>query len=312
MDNLIFSINVILPLVIEMALGQLLRFTNILDSHTSGKMNTVIFRLFLPMLIFYNVYTSEVADVFNAKLILYAVISIFVLVGILSLTVPIFEKNNKKVGVIIQGIFRSNFVIFGVPLSVALGGDSVSGTVAVLVACVIPTFNLLAVIVLETFKGEKPDFGKILKGILTNPLIIASAVGFVFLFSGIKLYSPIESAVKAISSSATPLALVILGASIDIKQIKGNKKQIISAVIGKLIAVPAIFLTIAVLLGFRNGYLAMLIALYASPGAVSSYPMASQMGADGELAAQIVMMQTCLCSVTVFAFIFILKQLAFI
>lgn len=312
MNNLIFSINVILPLVIEMALGQILRITDVIDGNTSKKMNSAIFKLFLPVLIFYNVYTSEIADVFNAKLILYAVLSIFILVGILAAAVPLFEKDKKKIGVIIQGIFRSNFVIFGVPLSIALSGNSISGTVSVLVACVIPTFNLLAVIVLESFKGDKPDFKKILLGIASNPLIISSILGFVFLFAKIKIYSPVESALKGIAASATPLALIILGASIDIKKIRGNTKQIAAAVTGRLIVVPAIFLSLAAMLGFRNGYLAILIALYASPGAVSSYPMASQMGADGELAAQIVMMQTCLCSVTVFLFIFILKHLGLI
>ena len=312
MNNLVFSINVILPLVIEMALGQLLRITDVIDGNTSKKMNSAIFKLFLPVLIFYNVYSSEIADVFNAKLILYAVLSIFILVGILAAAVPLFEKDKKKIGVIIQGIFRSNFVIFGVPLSIALSGNSISGTVSVLVACVIPTFNLLAVIVLESFKGDKPDFKKILLGIVSNPLIISSILGFVFLFAKIKIYAPVESALKGIASSATPLALIILGASIDIKKIRGNTKQIAAAVTGRLIVVPAIFLSLAAMLGFRNGYLAILIALYASPGAVSSYPMASQMGADGELAAQIVMMQTCLCSVTVFLFIFILKHLGLI
>ena len=312
MNNLIFSINVILPLVIEMALGQILRMTDVIDGNTSKKMNSAIFKLFLPVLIFYNVYTSEIADVFNAKLILYAVLSIFILVGILAAAVPLFEKDKKKIGVIIQGIFRSNFVIFGVPLSIALSGNSISGTVSVLVACVIPTFNLLAVIVLESFKGDKPDFKKILLGIASNPLIISSILGFVFLFAKIKIYAPVESTLKGIAASATPLALIILGASIDIKKIRGNTKQIAAAVTGRLIVVPAIFLSLAAILGFRNGYLAILIALYASPGAVSSYPMASQMGADGELAAQIVMMQTCLCSVTVFLFIFILKHLGLI
>ena len=312
MNNLIFSINVILPLVIEMSHGQIVRITDVIDGNTSKKMNSAIFKLFLPVLIFYNVYTSEIADVFNAKLILYAVLSIFILVGILAAAVPLFEKDKKKIGVIIQGIFRSNFVIFGVPLSIALSGNSISGTVSVLVACVIPTFNLLAVIVLESFKGDKPDFKKILLGIASNPLIISSILGFVFLFAKIKIYAPVESTLKGIAASATPLALIILGASIDIKKIRGNTKQIAAAVTGRLIVVPAIFLSLAAILGFRNGYLAILIALYASPGAVSSYPMASQMGADGELAAQIVMMQTCLCSVTVFLFIFILKHLGLI
>lgn len=312
MENLIFSFNVMLPLVIEIFIGFLLRVMGIIDHHTSKAMNKVVFRVFLPVMIFYNLYTSEIADVFNPGLILFAECSIFALAALLCIIVPVFEKDNKKRGVIIQGIFRSNFVIFGLPLCMAISGESISGTVSVAVACVVTTFNFLAVIVLEMFNHSKPDIKAISKGVITNPLIIASVVGFAALLTQIRLPQAIENTIKGLSAVATPLGLVILGSSIDLGVIKSNVKQIVWAVAGKLVIVPAVFLALAALMGFRDGYLAILIAVFASPTAVSSYPMADQMGQNGELAAQIVMLDTCLCAVTVFMFIFVFKQLGLV
>lgn len=309
MENLILSFSVIMPIFLMMILGYVLKKFGIFDKNTTEKLNKSVFKVFLPLLIFYNVYTSEIAEVFNLSLILYSVISILIIFSLSLLIVTIFEKDNAKRGVLVQGIFRSNFVIFGIPLSVSLYGDEIVGTAAVLIAVITPLFNLLSVIVLEIFRGTKPNILKILKGIITNPLIIASAVGLLALFSKITLPAFVEKTVCDISKASTPLALIALGGSIDFKKVKSNIKQLIIGIMGKLIVTPAIILTAGILLGFRNAELAILIALSASPVAVSSFTMAREMDGDSELAAQLQMFGTTICIVTVFLWIFILKQL---
>ena len=143
-------------------------------------------------------------------------------------------------------------------------------------------------------------------------MIIASALGILALLSGIKLPMIIEKTVSDFSKIATPLALVLLGASMNFKTVRGNLKQLIITISGKLIVVPFIGIGIAALLGMRGGDIALLIAALASPTAVSSYPMALQMDGDGDLAAQIVAFGTTICIVTVFLWVFILKQLGLI
>ena len=88
--------------------------------------------------------------------------------------VLLFEKDNKKRGVMVQGACRSNFVIFGLPICTLLCGDGILGKVAIAVAIVVPVLNIFAVFALEIFRGGKPSFKKILKGIATNPLIISA------------------------------------------------------------------------------------------------------------------------------------------
>ena len=77
-------------------------------------------------------------------------------------------------------MFRSNFVLFGIPISTTLYGDTAAGLASILIAVIIPLYNALAVVALEMFNGKKPSFFKILFGILTNPLILASAAGILF------------------------------------------------------------------------------------------------------------------------------------
>lgn len=309
MQNLVLSFNIIFPLFLLMVLGYFLKAVGMLDKTTLKKMNSIIFKAFLPCLIFYNVYTSEISDMFDKRLIIFSVASVVISFLVLIAVIPLIEKDNKKRGVIIQGIFRSNFVIFGIPLSMALYGDGIVGSAAVLIAIVVPVFNFLAVLSLEIFRGGRPDMVKILKGIVTNPLILSSLIGLLAMAVGLKLPSTLEKAIGDVSKITTPLTLIVLGGSLDFGKIGGNAKQLAVSVIGRLVIVPCVFLPAAVYFGFRNAELAILLSLFASPTAVSSFTMAQQMGGDDELAGQIVVFNTTLCVITVFLWIFILKQI---
>ncbi len=313
-ENLLVSLSVVAPLLLLMLLGGFLLRVHVLDSSTVKKMNGAIFKAFLPALIFNNLYNSNISDIKDIRAGAFAAA---VLGGayILSIVLVIFlEKDNKKRGVMAQGICRSNFVIFGLPLCQAICGDSVLGKISIAVAIVIPVINVLAVVSLEVFRGENGGFNikKIVKGIVKNPLIISSALGIIVLVSGIKLPKLAQTTISDVAKIATPLALILLGASINFSTVRGNLRQLIITISGKLVIVPLVGITLATIIGMRGGDLALLIAALASPTAVSSYPMALQMDGDGDLAAQIVAFSTVICIVTVFLWVFALKQLGLI
>lgn len=181
-----------------------------------------------------------------------------------------------------------------------------------LIAVVVPIFNFLAVIILEIFRGGRIDVKKIVKGIITNPLILSSMAGLILLFLNIKLPYFIEKSINDISKIATPLALIILGGSFEFNKVSGNIKQIFIGVMGKLIIVPIIFIPIAIKLGFRYIELATLMIMLTAPTAVSSFTMAEQMDGDGELAGQLVVFSSAASVFTIFIWIFIIKQLGYI
>ena len=308
MENLILSFNIVLPIFLILSLGYILKKLKILDELTTKNMNSINFKVFLPLLLFYNVYKTDLSVVFNPKLLIFSIISVILVFLLLFIIIPLLEKDNRKRGVIIQGIFRSNFVIFGVPVCEALFGQNATGVASMLIAIVVPLFNFLAVICLEIYRGGNINFKKIIKGIITNPLIIASIIGLFFIYFKIELPTPIEKTINDISKIATPLAFILLGSSFTFSAFSLYIKQLSITILGKLIIVPGIVLYIAALLGFRNIELTCLLSVFASPTAVSSYTMAEQMDGDSILAGQIVVLTSIISIITVFLWIFILKQ----
>lgn len=312
MKNFILSFNVVMPLFINIMFGYFMKKIKLIDTHTLRVVNSVTFKTFLPLLLFYNVYKTKLDEAINAKLMIFAPAAIFSACILATIVILIVEKENKKRGVLIQAIFRSNFVLFGLPVVISLFGDKSAGVTSMLIAVIVPMFNFLAVIILEIFRGGEIDIKKIVQGIITNPLILSSMLGLIFLFTGVKLPYFLEKSINDISKIATPLALIILGGSFEFNKMTNNIKQIAIGVFGKLIVVPIIFVPIAISLGFRNIELATLVIMLTAPTAVSSFTMAEQMDADGELAGQLVVLTSAISVFTIFIWIFVMKQLEYI
>lgn len=309
MENLILSLNVVLPLFLTMALGYFLKLIGMFDKKLLDSMNNLVFKAFLPVLLFNNIYKTNLEGALNVKLLSFAFLAVIVIFLIVTLLVPLMEKDNRKRGVMIQGMFRSNFVIFGLTVASAMYDENTVGIIAILVGIIIPTFNILAVVCLEMFRGGKLNVKQLIKGVITNPLIIASVIGIFFLYLGIKLPTAVENSVNDIAKIATPLSLILLGGSFAFKDVKKYLKPMIITVIGRLVVVPGIVIPISVLAGFRNIDLLGLLLIFASPTAVSSFTMAQKMDGDSDLAAQIVVFTSAFSVISVFLWIFTLKQL---
>ena len=312
MENLIISFNVVLPLFLLMALGYILKKVGMYDGATLKIMNKLVFKVFLSVYLFYSIYSTDLSAAFDIKVILFAVTGLLLWFLLLMGIVPLIEKDDAKRGVMVQGMFRSNFVLFGLPVAISLCGEERIGVTSLLLGVIVPIYNVLAVITLEIFRGGKPSFKKIVKGIVTNPLIIASVIGVGMYVLKIELPYAIEKTVVDIGKVATPLALIALGGEFKFSKVKGDIRQLMFSVAGKLIISPLFMVTAGILLGFRNEILVPILLMSGAPTAVSSYTMAQQMGGDGELAGEIVVFTTGLSIVTIFLWVFILKQFQFI
>ena len=312
MTNLILSLNVVLPLFFCMALGYFLRRIHMVEEQSLNKMNALCFKVFLPILLFRNVYTTDIAGVFDLKLILFSVTAVVGWFLVLMLVIPRIEPENARRGVLVQGIFRSNFVLFGLPVAISLFGEGNIGATSLLIGIVVPLFNVLSVIALEVFRGGRPQIGKILKGIIKNPLILASLLGMLCYFLHIHLPEAVDKTVLDLSRVATPLSLVVLGGFFTFGAIKGYLRQLLIGVTGKLVIAPLIMVPLAAALGYRDAALASILIMFGSPTAVSSFTMAKQMDGDGDLAAELVVFTTGLSIVTIFLWIFVLKTMALI
>lgn len=309
MENLMISANAVLPMCLVMALGYGTRRLGWLRREEISTINKIAFRIFLPCLLYYNIYCSDLSGSFDPLLMTYAVGGVLLTFGLALGYTLLTEKLPERRGVLIQGMFRSNYVIMGIPVATALLGADQLGIVSILIAVIVPLFNMLAVVVLEVFRGQKPKPLHILGQIAKNPLVIGSVLGILTLVAGIRLPHILEQTIQSVSAIASPLQLFLLGAFFQFSGLKTYRRELVTVSIAKLIVSPGLFLGLGALLGFRGVAFVSLIGIFASPTAVNSFTMAQQMGGDAELAGDIVVTTSAASILTMFFWIFLFKSL---
>ena len=313
MENIIVSFNVIAPVFFLMVLGYLLvNYTSLADRKLTKQANAIVFKIFLPCMLFYNVYQSDIGAEIHSriKLCIWAAGGLLILFVLLCLIVPKVVKQENQQGVVIQGIFRSNYVIFGVAVVQNMYGAKSTTTAAILSAILVPMYNFLAVVALSIF-GEKreTDWMKIILDIVKNPLIISSVLGIIFSLLGIRLPTAVDTTVQDLAKLSTPIAFMILGGDLDFSKVKGNLKVASVVLTIKLVILPLIMIPMIVMMGYRDADLLSGLLAYQTPVAVSSYIMAQQAGADGQLAGQLVVFSSVLSIFTLFVTILILRTI---
>lgn len=313
MESILLSFQVMLPVFLTILLGAFLQKIGLMPKRMIGDLNRLCFKCFLPVMLFNNVRATDFRQYFEWHLISYAIVSVLLLFAVLLWIIPRTVQQPEQQSVMIQGIYRSNYVILGIPIvSNIYQGESIA-TITMLIAIIVPLFNLLAVYLFERFNGQnKHDPMKMLGSIARNPLIIATVLGMLYTIFGIQFPTFLDATLSDLAGITIPLALLILGADLDLNLETTSVKLLVTAVIGKVLIVPLLFLPPAIALGFRGQALASLLAMYASPAAVSGYIMAQNENADHHLAGQIVVITSILSCFTLFIFIALLRQFAFI
>ena len=310
MENFMLSANAVLPMFLLLAAGYLSKRFGILSLEDIPRTNRIAFRIFLPCLLFYNIYNAELSYAIRPKLILFAVCGVLLVFAGAVYGAHRFERNQDRKGPIAQGIFRSNFVIMGIPIAQAIVGDADLSPVAILIAVIVPMFNFLSVVILEKFRGGRVKTGEILLEIAKNPLIIGSVLGIVFLLLHIRLPAVVEKAVSNLGSIATPLQLFLLGAFFRFSGLRHYVRPLTVVTLVKLFVTPAVMLSAAALLGIRGVEFLGLIGIFASPTAINSFTMVQQMKCgDAELAGDIVVMTSAVSIFSFFIWIYLFKSL---
>lgn len=314
MESFLIAVNAVMPFLIYISFGYGVVKSGLADEAFMNKLNKVVFRAFFPLLMFNNMYQLKRDFSLNLTLVATAVLSVLFLQALLLLVVPRLVKENPRRGVIIQAIYRSNFVLFGIPLAANLFGDDGSALASMMVAIVIPVYNVTAVIILEMFRGDggKTNPLVLVRNVCTNPLILGAAVGLVFFALRIKLPSSVEGPVSQFGGMTTPLALFVLGGTLHFSAIRGNLKYIVPSMTLKLALLPLLITALATVLGFSNVERFVIFEMYATPVATASYSMAQNMGGDGELAGQFVVLSTAASVVTIFLWVYLFTSIGFI
>lgn len=311
MDNIYLSFMCIMPIMVYLMIGLASRKLLRIRAESFLDLNKIVFNIYLPASLFLNIYTNDFNHIQLSYPLVFALVGVTLSFLISMIIYGLRRMPDQDKSVMIQASFRSNFILFGLPLTQNIMGGQVTGLTGLMVALIIPLFNVLATIVLSIYAKERRSFIKIVFRILKNPLIIASLLGFVMRYAGLVLPEFTLSILESLSAIATPLALLALGGRFSFSLSTSLLKKLVEALFVRLIFVPAICLSLAVFSGIRGEGLALLLSLFAGPVAVTSYTMAQQMSANEKLAGQILVYSTLFSNLTLFIFISIFKHFGF-
>lgn len=329
-DAFLFAADAVLPIILMVALGYVLKRIGMFSKEFLDIGNRLTFRVLLPALLFYNVYRIESLREVNLMFVLYGIGAVVVIFFLAIVLTCAFTKDNAKRGALIQGMFRSNYAIIGLPLAESLFGAAGAAAAGVMSAFCVPVFNILGVVALSLFNNDiqrgKADIRKVLLGIVKNPLIIATVLGVVvlgvrelFVLWGIDfricdirfLYKTLEN----VKSICTPFALMVLGGRFEFSAVPRLWREIVFGTLMRTVAVPVLGLSGAYLLRMSvfpelgGEHFATYMGVFATPVAVASAIMAKEMGADDELAGQLVVWTSLVSTVTIFIYVTIFRAI---
>ena len=323
MDSFIFALEAVSPIVLTVAVGYLLKRAGLMSVEVAKACNKLVFRLFLPVMLFLNVYKIEDLSEIELGYMAYTLSGVLALFIIAFPVMLLAARKRDRRGPVWQASFRSNFALIGIPLAQSLCGDGGVVVASLLSAAIVPFLNVLAVIALSLFRegGERPSVKKVLLGIVKNPLIQAIAAGLLVLVIRPYLISagiafrlsdikPIYTVLGYLAGLATPLALIGLGAQFEFSAIGSLRREIIAGTVMRNMVSPLMGIGVAFLF-FRNqfnaAHFASFVAVFATPVSVSSAPMAQEMGNDAALAGQLVVWTTVVSAFSIFFASFFLR-----
>lgn len=314
MDNLVFSLHATVPIFLLMVLGYVFRKIGWMDEGFASNMNAFVFKVALPVLVFTDLAEVDISKVWNVKFVGFCLAATLLSIAI-SVGLSFCWKDTSIQGEFIQGCYRSSSALLGIAFIQSIYGTA--GMAPVMIIGSVPLYNIMAVLVLSLFKPQQHGLDKhvlkeTLKGIVRNPILIGITAGI--LWSALKLPMPyiMDKTITNIGNTATPLGLMAMGATFDMKKAFAKVKPAVAATFLKLVGFVAIFLPMAAALGFRREELVAILVMLGSATTVSSYVMAKNMGHEGTLSSSVVMLTTLFSAFTLTLWLFVLKSMGFI
>ncbi|MGN0436122.1 MAG: AEC family transporter [Wujia sp.] len=312
MDNFIFSVNVTIPIFLIILLGYILRSVHFLNDEFTKVANKYVFKVALPVMLFRDIAASDVREDMNIKFFLFClIVTILMFFGVWGIAV-LTIKDKTMIGAFAQAGARGSAAILGVAFVENICGSI--GMTPLMIVAAVPFFNILSVIILvfNANSEQGKDYGRIKSAcinIAKNPIIIGILVGLIASLINIELPVIADRSLGYIAQTATPLALIAVGAGFDTKQAMARLKPALGATFIKLIGLPLVFLPIAYRLGFGASEMVAILIMLASPTTVSCYIMAKNMDNDDILTSNVIVLTTLLSSVTLTLWIFVLRNL---
>lgn len=294
MENLIFSLNATVPVFAMIVLGMFFKKIGTIDDVFASRMNKFVFLIPLPVLLFKDLATLDFETIWDTKFVLFCFF--ITILSILIVTLLSFLlKNKQNQGEFIQASYRSSAALLGIALIQNVYGKATMAPLMIIGS--VPLYNIMAVVVLSFFSPERKGLSKevwlkTIKGILTNPILIGIVVGILWSLLHLPMPTMLDKTVTSIGNVATPLGLMAMGATFNYKEALGDLKPALCAAFIKLFGFCAMFLPLAIYLGFQGEQLIAILVMLGSATTVSCFVMAKNMGHTGILTSTVVMLTT--------------------
>lgn len=294
LQSLAFTANTVAPIFFIVFLGILLKRIRLIDEAFVATSSKLVFTLTLPALVFMAISSTDFQSVFNPQQLIYFVGATLTTFTLLWWLAARWINDGRDLGVFIQGAFRGNYGIIGLAVSYNLFADAGLAQASILLAMVIPLYNVLSIIAL-TLPMQKDgglSLGGALLEIVKNPLILAVLLALPFSFLGWQLPEVAEKTGRYFANLTLPLALLAIGGSLSLKSLRDTSAMAFWATAAKLVIIPVLLTLGAWIYGFDGQDLAMLFILFGCPTAAASFVMAKATGGNAQLAANIILTTT--------------------
>lgn len=309
MENLIFSLNATVPVFAMIILGMFFKKIGIIDDVFASRMNKFVFLIPLPVLLFKDLATLDFNTIWDTKFVLFCFFITILCILIVTL-LSFLLKNKQNQGEFIQASYRSSAALLGIALIQNVYGKATMAPLMIIGS--VPLYNIMAVVVLSFFSPERKGLSKevwlkTIKGILTNPILIGIVVGILWSLLHLPMPTMLDKTVTSIGNVATPLGLMAMGATFNYKEALGDLKPALCASFIKLFGFCAMFLPLAIYLGFQGEQLIAILVMLGSATTVSCFVMAKSMGHTGILTSTVVMLTTIFSGFSITMWLYILK-----
>ena len=211
-SNFVVAVSAVIPIFVLISIGLFVKRAKLMTPEELKHTNRMVFRVFFFCMMFANIYRADFEDGFDPSLVVFGMTAV-TLLFLASMAFSMwFEKDNRKRGSMAQAIFRSNFVILGIPIVVNIFGEDAALIPTMMIAAIVPLYNIFAVFELEMFRGGKFQLIPILIRVLKNPMIDGIILGALCRLLPFPIPDPILKPIAQVGAATTPVALIILGA----------------------------------------------------------------------------------------------------
>lgn len=316
MENLIYSINVTMPIFLVMVIGYILKQIGMLNDNFVTVANKFNFKVTLPFMLFKDIAGVDIKAVFDIKYVLFCAIVSTICFWVVWGTAKLLVRDKTIRGAFVQSSFRGSAAVMGLAFIQNIYGSSAMGPLMIVSA--VPLYNIFSVIVLTFEANDSTGIDKKAKirqagiNICKNPIILSILAGLIVGLLGIQFPTLVNKTVSNVAQMATPLALITIGAGFEGRKALAKIAPTMAASMIKLVLQPLVFLPVAAWMGFSGEKMIAILIMLASPTTPSCYIMAKSMNNDEVLTASVIVTTTLMAAFTLTGWIFLLKTLGYI